>query len=117
MTATVSPAAMSRLRSRSTSCGPKLTETFFNRSTGSLTLQAPGRGRRPDHVVDAIREHAEHEVDGQYCHEGSDERLGGRPADAFGAGLAVEAAVAGDQRGDAAEDRHFHQAVEKIPEA
>src|SRR2546422_439491 len=67
----------------------------------SLEASAGGFGG-PDHVVNAVLDHSDYEVDGEDGDEGGDERFRGGAADAFGAGLAVETAVAGDQAGDAA---------------
>ncbi|GIK16589.1 MAG: hypothetical protein BroJett003_15530 [Planctomycetota bacterium] len=62
------------------------------------------RAESPDRFVEALHEGGDEEVGGEDGDEADDEGFGAGAADAFGAGSAGEALVAGDQSDGAAEN-------------
>src|SRR5262249_13880001 len=129
MMPTVCPCATARSISRSTGLRPKLT------STPRISMSAPEddlrpdlsvtatmcvggleqpRSLGPDQQIEVVECDPQKEIQHQNQHERDDESAGGRSAHAFGAGIAMKAAVATDQRNRRAEKQAFEDAGENV---
>src|SRR5208283_2143960 len=71
----------------------------------------------PEAFEEAIDEHGQEEIQGQDDDETRHERLGGRLADSLGAGAAVEAAMAADERNRRAEEDRLEQTDIQVHQA
>ena len=87
-----------------------MTNIWFIAKSSLLTRNL--RRFRPHRKINALEEDAQHEVQQHDDHERSDEGLGGGPADAFRARLAIETAMAGDQRNGRPEKQALENAGE-----
>src|SRR5262249_9799742 len=79
--------------------------------------QNPRPRSRPQVAVHRVQEHRQEKIENEDCDKGAYERLGGGTADAFGAGAAVYAPVAADDRYGGAEKRRLDQPRRDVPGA